>query len=110
MAYLYAFALFVGLAAACWYGSVIAYRGSGWTPDPAAAPDFRFVSIMAVGLTALTSFLPFPLGYLAGLVAWAITAFSGLGLPARKAFVFWLYLAVGSYLTRLLVRGVMDML
>jgi hypothetical protein len=107
--YLLALAIFVALSAACWYGSVAVYRGTVGGPDPAASPDYHTTSAAAVGVTALTSFVPFPLGYVAGLVVWAVAAFGGVGLPAGRAAVLFLYLAAGSFLARLVVLGVMDM-
>ena len=45
-----------------------------------------------------------------GLAGWGVAAFAGLGLPAGRATVLFLYLAAGSYVTRLVVRGVMELL
>lgn len=110
MVYLLAFVIFVGLSAACWYGSVAVYRGTVGGPDPAASPDYHTTAAAAVGVTALTSFVPFPFGYLAGLLVWAVAAFGGLGLTAGRAAVLFAYLAASSFLARLVVLGVMEMM
>jgi hypothetical protein len=107
--YLLALVIFVAFSAVCWYGSVAVYRGTVGGPDPAASPDYHATSAAAVGVTALTSFVPFPFGYLAGLVVWAVAAFGGLSLPAGRAGILFLYLAAGSFAARLVVLGVMDM-
>lgn len=109
MVYLVALLLFAALSAACWFVSVAVYRSTLGGPDPAAAPGYRAAAAVAVGATALTSFIQFPWGYLAGLVVWAVAAFGGLGLSAGRAAVLFAYLAVGSFVTRLLVLGFMEM-
>jgi hypothetical protein len=109
MAYLGALLVFVALAAACWFVSVAVYKGTFDGPDPAAAPSYQLTTGLAIAVTSMTSFIPFPNGYLAGLVVWAVAAFGGLGLGAGRAAALFAYLAVGSFVTRLLVLGVMDM-
>lgn len=110
MVYLLALLIFVALSAACWFGSVALYRGTLAGPDPAAAPDYPTTAAAAVGAAVLTSFVPFPGGYLAGLVVWAVAAFAGLGLTAGRAAVLFLYLAASSFIARLVVLGVTEML
>ena len=61
-------------------------------------------------VAALTSFIPFAGGYVAGLVVWAVAAFAGLGLNAGRAAVLFAYLAASSFVARLVVLGVMDMM
>jgi hypothetical protein len=61
--------------------------------------------IAAVGVTGL---MPFPVGYYAGLVAWASAVFGFLELPAGRAAVLTGYLALASIVTRLVVLGVLD--
>ena len=109
MVYPAALLLFAALAAACWFVSIAVYRSTVGGPDPTAAPGYRVTAALAVGFTALTSFIPFPGGYLAGLAVWAVAAFGGLGLTAGRAAALFAYLAVGSFATRLLVLGFMDM-
>ena len=67
-------------------------------------------AVIAVGVGALTSFAEFPAGYIAGLVVWAVAAFAGLGLSAGRATVLFAYLAISSFVARLVVLGVMDMM
>ena len=105
MGTLLALLIFVGLSAACWYGSVAVYRGTVGGPDPAASPDYHATAATVVGVTALTSFVPFPFGYLAGLFVWAVAAFGGLGLTARRAAILFAYLAASSFVARLVVLG-----
>jgi hypothetical protein len=62
-----------------------------------------------IGVAPPTSFVPFPLGYLVGLVVWAVAAFGGLGLTAGRAALAFLYLAVSSFVARLVVLGVREM-
>lgn len=77
-------------------------------PPPTATPDDLWPgAAAAVGAAALTRFVPFPWGYLAGLAAWA--AAHALGRPPRRAAVLFGYLEAGSLVTRLLVLGVMNL-
>lgn len=108
MAHLAALAIFAALAAACWFVSLLLYRSTVGGPDPAAAPHYRAAA--AIGAATVTSFIPFPGGYLAGLVVWSAAAFGFLGLPPRRAAVLAAYLAAGSFLTRIVVLGVIDLL
>ncbi len=108
MAHLGALLIFLALSGTCWVVSVALYRGTVGGPDPAAAPAYRPVAAAAVA-AALTSFLPLPHGYLGGLVGWAAAAVGGLGLPPGRAAVLFLYLAASSFVSRLAVRGFMDL-
>ncbi len=110
MVHLLALLIFVALSSACWFVSVAGARGTGAGPDPAAAPHYRTTAAAAIGAAAVTSFVPFPAGYLLGLAAWAVAAFAGLGLTAGRATALFLYLAASSYAARLVVGGVMGML
>lgn len=109
MAYLLALLIFVALSAACWAVSVALYRSTLDAPNPAAAPDHASTPGVAVGAATLTCFIPFPFGYLAGLVVWGVAAFAGLGLSAGRAAVLFGYLAASSFVARLVVLGVMEM-
>jgi hypothetical protein len=106
MVYLIAWLIFAALAAACWYVSIACLRGTAGEAD-VAVPDRPVTALAAVGFISLTSFLPFPLGWAAGLLVWGVAAFAGLGLPAGRASVLFAYLAAGSLVTRLLVLGVL---
>jgi hypothetical protein len=98
---------FIALAAATWGVAVAVYRSTAGGPDPAAAPHYRLVRAAAVGAVALTSFMPFYLGYGFGVLAWFSAATAGLGLPAPRAALLVLYLAAASLVARLAVGGVM---
>ena len=102
--------IFVALSAACWFVSVAMYKNTIDDTTLTASPDYTATTAVAVGVAALTSFVPFPGGYVAGLVVWAVVAFGGLGLSAGRAAVLFAYLAVGSFTARLVVLGVMDMM
>jgi hypothetical protein len=103
--YLLALLIFVALSAACWLVSLAGYRGTVAGPDPAASPGYPTTAAAAIGVTALTSFIPLPLGYLVGLVVWAVAALGGLGLTAG----LFGYSAVSSFAARLVVFGAMHL-
>src|SRR4051794_31464055 len=109
MVYLIAWLIFVALATACWHTSIACLRGTAGEADAAAVPSRPMTALAAIAGVSLTSFLPFPLGWAAGLLVWGVAAFAGLGLPFGRASVLFAYLAAGSLLTRLLVLGVMAM-
>jgi hypothetical protein len=109
MVYVFAWLIFAALAAACWYLSLACLRGTGSDPTPATVLHRPAIAAVAVVVVSLTSFLPFPLGWAAGLIVWGLAAFAGMGLPAGRAAILFAYLAVGSLLTRVLVLGVMAM-
>jgi len=108
MVYLIAWLIFVMLAATCWYVSLACLRGSAGEAD-AAVPHRPMTALAVITAISLTSFLPFPLGWAAGLLVWAVAAFVGLGLSTGRASVLFCYLAAGSLVTRLLVLGVLAM-
>jgi hypothetical protein len=110
VAYIVALLIFIALSAACWFVSVALYKSTFGDTILTAAPDASTTAVVAVGVAALTSFAPLPGGYIAGLVVWAVAAFAGLGLSAGRAAVLFLYLAVSSFVARLVVLGVMDMM
>ena len=110
MPYLVALLIFVALSAACWFVSVALYQNTTGDTTLTTSPDYTTTAAVAVGVAALTSFVPFPDGYLAGLVVWAVAAFGGLGLNAGRATVLFAYLAASSFVARLVVLGVMDMM
>jgi len=60
VAYLGALLIFAALAAACWFVSVAVYKGTLGGPDPAAAPHYRLTAAVAIAVTSMTSFIPFP--------------------------------------------------
>jgi len=107
--YFIAYLMFAALAAAAWFVSIALYRSTVGTPDPVVVPSFRAVTVATVLTVALTSFAPMPLGYALGLVVWAIATFGFLELPAGRAAGLFAYLAAGSFVTRLIVLGVLDL-
>ena len=109
MVYVVALIIFAALTAVCWFVSVACYRSTFSGPDPAAAPAYRAVAAVAVGVVTLTCFVPSPWGYLLGLGVWAIAAFGGLALPPGKAAVLTGYLAAASAAERLAVLGVLGL-
>lgn len=109
MVYLVALLLFIALSAACWFVSIALYKHTVAGSDPSAAPDYSTTAATSIGVCALTSFVQFPFGYLAGLVVWAMAAFGGLGLSAGRAAVLFAYLATTSFVARLVVLGFMDL-
>lgn len=101
MVFLLALLIFAGLSAVAWYGARAAYRSTFDDHAPSANPG------CIIGMVACTSFIPFPFGYLAGNVIWAIAVYGFLGLPLWRATVLVGYLAVASMLTRLMALGVL---
>jgi hypothetical protein len=110
MVYLIAWLIFAALAATCWYVSIACLRGTAGEADTAAVvPNRPMTALAAIAFISLTSFLPFPLGWAAGLLVWGVAAFAGTGLPAGRASILFTYLAAGSLATRLVVLGVLAM-
>ena len=101
--------LFGALAAACWYCSVAAYRLTFKDHDPIDNPHYATVALGAIVAVALTGFIPFPGGFFAGGMVWAVAAYGCLGLPPARATALTGYLVAASFVERLLVLGVMDM-
>ena len=110
MPYLVALLIFVALSAVCWFVSVSLYKNTTGDVAVTQSPDYSTAAALAVIVAALTSFVPFPGGYLLGLVVCAVAAFGGLGLSAGRAAVMFAYLAASSLVARLVVLGVMDMM
>jgi hypothetical protein len=108
---IFALLIFVALSAVTWVVSVACYKSTYTTgPDPSADPNYPTVAAGAVVAVTLTCFVPFPLGYFAGLIAWAGAVYGFLTLPAGRATVLVGYLAAASVVTRLLVLGVLSAL
>jgi hypothetical protein len=74
----------------------------------ASPSDYYTTEAMPVLFVALPSFIRFPLGYFAGLGAWAVAVFGWLKLPVRRSAALLGYLAATSLAARLLVLGVMS--
>lgn len=106
MVYLVAYALFLGLAAMSWICSIAFYRALFDSPSPAAG--YGRLAAIAIGLVALTGFIQFPAGYVAGSVVWAIAVYRFLPLPASRATALVSFLVAMGMVTRLLVVGVLE--
>lgn len=105
MTHIVALCIFAALSAATWYVSVACYKSTFPTgPDPNDATT----AACAVGAVTLTCFIPFPLGYIAGLLAWAVAVYGFTVLPPGRATVLVGYLAVASVVSRLIVLGVLS--
>jgi hypothetical protein len=106
---LVALLIFAALAAANWYVSIACYKSTfSGGPDPTANPNYRTISFGVIAAVGVTGLMPFPMGYVAGVVAWASAAFGFFDLPAARAAVLTGYLAVASIVTRLVILGVLD--
>ena len=105
MVYLLALLIFVGLSGVCWAVSTALTQSTLGVSEPPQSS--QATPLMAIMATALTSFIPFPGGYIAGLIVWAVAAFAGMGLSMNRAAVLFLYLSVTSFVARLAVLGVL---
>lgn len=110
MPHVVAFLIFAALAALTWFVSLACFRSTYADPGSQAVPARTMVSVCAIAVVALTGFVPFPGGYVAGLAVWAVAAFGFLGLSVGPAAVLVTYLAVASALSRLVVLGVLSVL
>ena len=109
MVLLVALVIFVFLAWATWAVSVACYTSTfADAADLTADPNYATVSGWAIAAVAVTSFVPFPFGYLAALVAWGVAVYGGLNLSRGRATVLFGYLAGWSVVTRLVVLGVLS--
>lgn len=105
---LIALAIFAGLSWATWAVAVACHRSTFASgPDVVADPNYSTVAACAVAAVTLTCVIPFPLGYFAGLIAWASAVYGFLNLPGRRATVLVGYLAAFSVVSRLVVLGVL---
>lgn len=106
MPYVLALLIFAALSAATWYVSMACYKSTYHGSDP----NNSTVAACAIGAVTLTCFVPFPFGYFAGLVVWAVAVYGFLTLPTARATVLLGYLAAASVVTRLIVLGVLSVL
>jgi hypothetical protein len=106
---LVALLIFAALAAASWYVSMACYKSTfPGGSDPTAAPNYRVISFWVIAAVGATGLMPFPVGYVAGVIAWVSAVFGFLELPAGRAAVLTGYLALASVVTRLVILGVLD--
>lgn len=111
MVLLVALAIFAFLAWATWAVSVACYTSTFTDPaDLTADPNYPTVSGCAIAAVVVTSFVPFPFGYLAALVAWGVAVYAYLNLSRTRATVLFGYLAGWSVVTRLVVLGVLTVI
>ncbi|MBA4192670.1 MAG: hypothetical protein C0467_32285 [Planctomycetaceae bacterium] len=109
MVLLVALVIFVFLAWATWAVSVACYSSTFTeSADLTADPNYPTVSGYAIAAVVVTSFVPFPLGYLAALVAWGVAVYGFLNLSGGRATVLFAYLAGWSVVTRLVILGVLS--
>jgi len=106
---LVALVIFVFLAWATWAVSAACYKSTFTeSTDLTADPDSSTVSGCAIAAVTVVSFIPFPLGYFAALVAWGLAVYGCLNLSRCRATVLFGYLAAWSVVTRLVVLGVLS--
>jgi hypothetical protein len=88
--YFIALVIFVFLAWATWAVSAACYRSTFTeSTDLTADPNYSTTSACAIAAVALMSFIPFPFGYIAALIAWGVAVYGVLNLPrARSAVLF----------------------
>jgi hypothetical protein len=107
MTVLIALLIFLGVAAATWVVGIALYQSWGGGPELHQQPEFFQVSALAVVFVALTSLVPFPCGYVLSLVLWGLAA-GHLQLPWPRAVALFLILAALSFLSRLVLLGVLE--
>ncbi len=103
MVLLLALLIFAAIPALAWVAAVALDRSAVGEPGP----NSRGVAAATIGVVALTGFLPFWPGYLAGVLAWFSAAYGWLGLPPARATLLVALLAAASFVGRLAVGGVM---
>lgn len=108
MVFVVAFLIFAALSAATWYVSVACFKATYGDNSGPAVAGCSAVSACAVGVVTLSGFVPFPAGYVAGLIIWAVYGF--LDLSTGRASVLVGYLAAASVVSRLVVLGVLSVI
>src|SRR5262249_5303569 len=79
-------------------------------PDLRQNPDYLGITTLAVVLVGLASFIPCQGGYLVSLVIWWLAARVLLELPRPRAIAPFVILAALSFVSRLAVLGVREVL
>ena len=106
MVFVVAFLIFAALSAATWSVSVACFKATyGEDPGPGGGgrPGSAVSGVRRRGRHPERGFVPFPAGYVAGLIIWAVAAYGFLGLPTGRASVLVGYLAAASVVSRLVV-------
>lgn len=110
MVFVVAFLIFAALSAATWYVSVACFKATYGDNSGPTVAGCSTVSACAVGAVTLSCFVPFPAGYVAGLIIWAVAVYGFLDLSTGRASVLVGYLAAASVVSRLVVLGVLSAL
>jgi hypothetical protein len=110
MVFVVALLIFAVLSAATWYVALVCYKSTCGESTDSNPQGCSVVSACAVGAVTLTCFVPFPAGYVAGMIAWAVAVYGFLDLSTGRASVLVGYLAAASVISRLVVLGVLSAL
>jgi hypothetical protein len=110
MVFVVALLIFAALSAATWYVSVACFKATYGDNSGPPVAVCSTVSACAVGAVTLSCFVPFPAGYVAGLIIWAVAVYGFLDLSTGRASVLVGYLAASSVVSRLVVLGVLSVL
>jgi hypothetical protein len=108
MAYLAALVLFLVVTVVTWFTAVALYHFLTGGPDLRQNPIFVSASVVTILLVTLSSFMPFPAGYLVSLVLWWLAANNILELPRLRALLLFVILAALSIVSRLAMLGVLN--
>src|SRR5262249_44464186 len=101
---------FLVLAAVTWAVGVALYQSWVGGPDLRQNPDYLGITTLAVVLVALASFIPYQGGHLVCLALWWFAAKVLLELPWPRAVALFLILAAVSFVSRLAILGVLEVL
>lgn len=107
MAYIGALIAFLILSSICWFVAVSLYGSTVKDPTLSESPDYRSIAITGIVLHAMTCFVPFPMGFILGSLAWLVSSASLSISRARQALLF-AYLIAGSIVERFVVIGILD--
>lgn len=96
------------LSALTWFVAVAVYRSTFDGPDPAATPGYWTTARAAVVAVTLACYFPNPWDYGLSVAAWTAAVVGFLHLPAGRSAVLVSYLALGSFLVRLIIVGALE--
>jgi hypothetical protein len=108
MAYLGALVIFLLVAIVTWFMAVALYHLLTNAPDLRQNPLFVLASVVTILLVTLSSFIPFPAGYVVSLVFWWLAAKNFLELSLFRALLLFVILAALSIVSRLAMIGVLN--
>jgi hypothetical protein len=109
MAYIGALIAFLVLSSICWFVAISLDSSTVNDHTLPESPDYRTIAITGIVLHTITCFLPFPVGFILGSLAWLVTAASLSLSRVRQALLF-AYLLAGSIVERLMVLGILEAL